>query len=216
MPRRSYRKKSYRKRRPRSSWGGYLNTASKALAVAYGVKKLINVERKFHITAATHAPNSSTWNLSLLSGVAQGDTAQTRDGNKFKAIGLSIKGQIFIDSAASATAVRCMLVKVKSLQGAAPSTTDILQSNNYLSSYNNVNCPYRFQILWDRTFSVSTDRPTLHFSKFIKQQTHSTFSGATAAVTDCQEGHYYFITMTNESTNTPDIVFNHRLTFVDN
>ena len=44
MPKR-YRKR-YRKKR--SAYGGYLNTATKALSVAYAVKRLVNVEFKHH------------------------------------------------------------------------------------------------------------------------------------------------------------------------
>lgn len=193
-----------------------MRKASQAYQVAKAVKALVNVERKFNIVATTHNPNSTTWNLSLLSGVAQGDTAQTRDGNKFKTISLSLKGQAFINGSASATALRVLIIKVKNLNGSAPATLDVFQSNNYLSSFNNVNCPYKFQILYDKYVSLSQDRPTVHVSKYIKQQVHTTFSGTSANTSDCADGHYYLLTMTNESTNTPSFVFNHRLSYVDN
>lgn len=214
--------KNYSK--PRRGKGKIMSTSSKALrlatqalSLAMMLKKLMNVERKFHIVAATHAPSLSTWNISLLSGIAQGDTSQTRDGNKCKAISLHCQGNAFLDSSASATVVRIIIFKDKSSQGAQPVATDLLQTQNYISSYNNVNCPYRFKVLLDKTIDLSsTGTQVRNFDYFIKLQQHLTYGGAGGNQSDCEQGHLYIATLSNETTNLPDIVFNNRLTFVDN
>lgn len=218
MPRRQYRrKKNFRKKSASSRYGGYLSTASKALAVAYGVKKLINVERKFLVTTGSLNPVGATPTISCLSLIPQGDTASSRDGNKCKCISLHMQSTIFINSSAATTAVRVMLVCDKNSQGAFPAITDILQSNSYLSSYNNVNCPYRFRIIMDKRVTLSDNGKELqNLDRYIKQQKHMTFQGTGSTIADTADGVYYIVTLTNESVNSPTIVFNNRLTFVDN
>ena len=97
MPRRY--KRNARKRR--YNVGSALSTASKALTVAYGIKKLLNVERKYHDDSVDGGSANSTMVINTLTTIPQGDTANTRDGYSLKLQNLAWR--LFIKQHASAT-----------------------------------------------------------------------------------------------------------------
>ena len=105
MPyRRQYRRRrSYAPRRQSRS-SRYLDTASKALAVAYSVKKLLNVEFRHHEAEVTINPSTSGL-VSNLSLVAQGDASTQREGNSFRAKSLTLRGTDTANSSATSPTV---------------------------------------------------------------------------------------------------------------
>lgn len=194
-----------------SAAAGYI-----ALRMAKKLKRLVNVERKYLIyTNNINVPDTGT--IYFLSGVPQGDTSSSRDGNKCKALSLNFHAQVTIDTNAVRSACRIILFKDKSSNGSAPAVLDVLENATYLYSYNNVNCPYRFQILFDKTFSLSTTgTQTINVKRFIKMGHHITYKGTGATQSDAADGHIYMLVISNETTNQPDLEVNSRLTFVDN
>lgn len=209
-PRRRYPKKSRG-----SKWGGYLSTASKALAVAYGVKKLINVERKYVVTSAS-TTFTTTPEIIPLSLIAQGDGETARDGNKVKAQGLSVKMQL--KGGNSRTFARVILFTDKDSTGNAPSASAVLESTTTLGHYNNVNCPYRFRILKDDLIplEISTNDGNTKVRKYYcKMNHHITFSGSTAVQANANCGQVYMM-LIGDVLNDGSCEYSARLSFTDN
>jgi len=91
-------KKSYNRRPKGRPYGRYVKHAGtaldysiKALTIARGIKKMINVEYKFHDVQLTSVALPQTPLITQLTNIAQGDTDQTRDGAQVKLTRLSIK-----------------------------------------------------------------------------------------------------------------------------
>ena len=81
-------KKRYKKRNARPTYMGcgkmVISDASKALALARGVKALLNVEYKAHTVTAAASSITDTASATNLTLLVQGDTAATRDGSQVK------------------------------------------------------------------------------------------------------------------------------------
>ena len=123
----SYARRRYRRRRRPSrfkKWNRRLSTANKALKVAYGVKKLLNVEYKYFDDYVTNAaPTSAT--IYNLSEIPQGDGVTSRDGNQVKCV--SIQFQMYLRNNTQSTRsclYRVILFQVFSQDDTAPDWSD--------------------------------------------------------------------------------------------
>lgn len=216
--------KKYRKRRPgrkivKKRGGGYLSTAAKALALALMLKRMINVEKKF-IESATSSAQSTSATVALLTGIAQGDTQNDRNGNSIKAQSVSTKYNVEMNSSATATQVRIMLVIDKNSNGAAPVLSDILDNgvaSNAVAHYNSDTAGSRFLILHDKSYSLSINGSrTISGSCYSKLNHHVKFTSSTGAQASCASGHLYLILWSDESTNTPIITQSSVFRYTDN
>ena len=219
MPyRRQYRRRSYRPRRQSRS-SRYLDTASKALAVAYSVKKLLNVEFRHHEAEVTINPSTSGL-VSNLSLVAQGDASTQREGNSFRAKSLTLRGTDTANSSAtSPTVVRHIIFQDLQQQGTAPTPSNVLKALNVNSNLNIVDFPKRFKVLRDWTTDLSTvsaGRGNQSYKYHIKLDSVLKYDGPGGTAAEQRYGQLYHLTLSNQSTNTPTCSLYHRLRFVDN
>ena len=216
--RRNYRRPSYRRRNyHKKSSSSYLSTASKALAVAYGVKNLLNVEKKFVDFTVTGNPSDSSPITTLVNGCAQDDTDQTRDGGQVKWVYLNYRWQADINASASSTTLRCLVVKKKDTAGADADISEILDATGAdVAAMYNRNTIFNYQVLYDRRFVLNTDKPSMigHFKKKVGFRTR--FSGTLATVSSIQKNGLFVIWVSNQPTNTPTISGVFRCNFVDN
>ncbi len=194
--------------------------AKKALAIARGVRSLINVEYKFLDNNAIGATISSTPVVIDLPIMAQGDTANTREGNSIKLTKCILNGNIFMNASATASVVRLMLVWDAQSNGAAPPIAGILQDStagdNMVSPYNP---PFkkRFFVLWDKTFNLSdSGNKVLSYHKVVSLNHHVRYLGNAGTVADLTSGNLVFIHISNEGTNTPTLAHWERIRFLDN
>lgn len=137
-PRRYYRRRRpYYKRRRRfykkkSSSGGYFNMAKKALNVAYGVKKLLNVEYKdvtvSQIGGAGSTVDNETGVVYYLPQIEQGDGGHQRDGDSVKVTSLNLKCKCTINASANATKLKFWLVNDLTNNGTEPTLAMLLET----------------------------------------------------------------------------------------
>lgn len=205
-PRRRY-SRPQRKRSVVGEFAAGYRTAQKALSMVRYVKSLINVEKKqvdTSITApGTAIPVAGAANAILLTGVAQGDTDDTRNGNKIKLSALSIKANFFRLAVAGSTAnptVRMIVFNDKNSNGVAPAIADLLDATSIIGRYNPDNAGSRFKILHDKRYSFGWLNSTTNTgaglmsandSIYKKCGWHVKFDGTTAAQADCVSGHLY-------------------------
>ncbi len=218
MPyKKNYRKKRYRKRSP---YAGYLDTASKALAVAYSVKRLLNVETKFIQTQVTAGAASQAGLFTLLNSIGQGDSAELRDGNQLKLTYLQVSWDITQHVTAVATSVRVIIVKDKRPDGAVFTLAQLLAdatANDNIVSPKNFDFARRFVICFDRRYSMS-DSGTKKFigSYYKKLNEIQRFTGSSAGIGTIESPTYHMVTLTSEASNVPSITLFSRMGFIDN
>lgn len=196
--------------------------ASQALKGVKYLKGLVNVERKFHtITNAQNVGWDGTYRI-LLTGVSQGDTATTRDGNSILLKTLYVKGLITMDTTVSTTFLRFYLIlDTQQCEGTSPSFTDIFESTLISSSsaplanLNRQNAG-RFKILYTKGYNLSAvsirNQSFSIYKKFYKH--HLTFNDAGTH----DKGHIYAFAISDQSGagNPPEIRATSRVTYYDN
>ncbi len=217
MPRRY---KKYKKRYKKKGTD-YLGTASKALSVAYAVKRLVNVEFKHHNlqvldTAVTDAGN--ILNLSLLS---QGDTSTTRDGGSVKFTSLRLSYSLRIHASAAHTNMRVMIVHDKQTNQAQFTLADLLfdaSVNDNIYSPPNINNASRFRILYDKvhTLNASASNSQITRQVYKKLNMKTRYDANVGDVTDLTQDSMSIVFIGDQTTNDPVHSFNYRARFIDN
>lgn len=215
MPRKYSRR---RRRRPSNNGGSYLGTASKALAVAYAVKKLINVEYKSINTASPSDPNTTTV-VTNLTAIAQGDDFGQRQGRKIRAKYLSYRGQVFQHPTATNSGLRLMIIRDNNGSTTQPTVFDLFNSQAaYFNNLNKIGDPQsnsRFSILYDKYIVFSDVGVTsAHFNMSMSLDHHVFFTGT--AATDEGKGAIYLLTASTEATNDPVLESDAQFKWIDN
>lgn len=150
-----------------------------------------------------------TTKLSFFSGITQGDTFSTREGNHIRVYEVDVRFVLnFSYAAASNTSgsscpVRCLIVKRANASGVAPAVTDVLATTDYYSGYNTTNVPARFNILRDWTaiikqdlyVSATTTNVRQTYRKLIKFKDGLPidFSGTAGTYADIQRNNVFLI-----------------------
>ncbi len=221
MPYRKSYKKSY-SRRPgyRACGKMVVSDAAKALALARGVKRLLNVEIKNFDTQQTTVAVSVTPIILEISNIPQGDTTITRDGAQCKVLSIELSYQINQNASATISSFRIMLVCDKQTNEAVYSSGDLLQDltqNDAIVSPRNLDNTRRFQVLYDRvhTFSSSGTRIFVTKKRF-KLNKILRFDANTSSIADLTENSLSLFMLSSESSNHVAITSFTRLRYVDN
>lgn len=208
----------YRRRRRRryNRGGGILSKASKALSVAYAVKRLVNVEYKHaDISPQTSTPSSTPITPGMLNGIAQGDGVSARDGNSIKMTSLYLRYYASINASATNTQLRFVIVKDnQQVSDTSPSWSDVFTSTSTVSHLN-VNTLGRFSILRDVVLDLNdVSNPNCSGEIYLKLNDHCRYNGT--ASTDMQKNGIYIMMVSSESTNTPSLLWTSRVNYIDN
>lgn len=194
--------------------------AKKALVIARGVKRLLNVEIKNHdIARQTSIALSQTPVISQLTNIAQGDTTNTRDGSQCKMVGFNINYFLQTSATVPRTIVRIMFVLDKQTNQAIYTAGDLLNDVTVVDNIvtpRNLNNKHRFVVLYDRTHMLSLSRPTVHIKKYIKRDVLLRYDASTPSIADLTQNSLSMVQWTNEPTNVPNITSFIRIRFVDN
>lgn len=177
----------------------------------------LNVEYKSH-QAASFNTVSTTHAIHHLTGVSQGDTAITRDGDQCKLKSIQFNCVIVPNASATQTILRHIIFVDTMQDGTAPTAAEVLgdtAATQTLVSMKNMDNKNRFVILVDRIQAChgTTDTP-VHWRWFKKFNTRLHFTGNGS--TDTIGTHYYYMVVSNETTNTPTVYFRSMIRFLDN
>lgn len=221
MSRRYAPKKNYNSRPGYRSCGRMVyGDAKKALAVAKGVRRLLNVEIKNFDVVATNTAMTQFPQIIQLSNIPRGDTTNERDGAQCKMVGFDLNYTIVVSATLPRTVCRVLLVLDKQTNQAVYIPGDLLDESgtaglNIVSS-RNLNNKHRFQILYDRTHSLSLDKSVIVVRKYIKKEILLRYDNSTSAIADLTQNSLSVMHMTNETTNVPNLTSFFRLRFIDN
>jgi len=202
--------------------------AAKALSMAKFLASVINVEHKFKDTVYSRTAIYSTAVITHISGIAQGDGQNARNGDSVKLSSVNLRGLITVGSTIAPTStvnirtVRVMLINDKVSDGAPPSLTDILDNStlpNVYARYNPDNAGGRFRVLYDKRIVVSATTNCVRFNCYRKLKHHLKFTGGASSQTDASIGHLYVLLVSDDNsidTNTPEVEFNSCIRYIDN
>lgn len=190
-------------------------------AARWGVKRLqelVNTEFDY-VDSSSSTTVASAGTLRLLNGMAQGDTASSREGNSIRMKSYYMKYQIANNATAVNTNTRVILVLDKQSNGAQPLVTDILATNTVVSP-RNLDNRKRFKILYDKCHSLGTAGPANINTEFYfkNQQTHVAYYNGSnlGTIADIATNALYLLTISDQATNLPAINYYFRLRFIDN
>lgn len=210
---RRYKRRRFKKKR------SYLGTASKALSIALGLKKLLNVEYKQFNSQSTAAVITDVPNISELTNIPQGDTGETRDGDSIKWTRINCRYFGQFNPSATSTLVRAMLVCDHQTNQAIYTSTDLLQdatSQDNITSYLNLDNKMRFRILKDQIFQMSPSKPSFKLEWNVPLGMKCRFSGASSSINNLTTNSLSIVFISDEPTNSPTVTGMSRLRFVDN
>ncbi len=215
-------RRQYRRRRPHryqaSNQSGYLGTASRALAVAYGVKKLLNIEYKsIRVTLPTAPTNTPV--ITPVSAPAQGDDFDDRQGRKIKLFSYRLKGRVTVNASATGSFYRVVILRDNNGSTTRPVITDVYPDaaafNGGIMPLDDPQTNARFSILSDNLYPLSISGVNIRpINIYKKLSSHVYFTGTGA--NDEGKGMLYMITSSNEATNTPSVLVDIVTKFIDN
>lgn len=228
MPyRRTYRRyrRPYRKSYKQSKSNKYLSyasTAIKALSLAKYAVSVLNPEKKIFDIGATGSA-LDTGSIYLLTGIAQGITNSTRNGNSIKAATNQFRCIFSLNASSTRFDNLCRIMLFidtnQDENGSNPQVTDVLASAQVNSPLNNLRIG-RFKILADRIVKlngVGAGQTVRQVNIFHKLHHHLRYSGDyTGSPANLRQGQVYALVMSNQSVNRPTFDIINRFKFYDN
>jgi len=177
-----------------------------AKAALSGVKKLRRqVEGKWNdFTSSYTASASGTIDVSLLSGVSQGDTAETRDGLRVVPTSLFIRYMLTAHLSGGEDAVRVSLIKDKFPKGAFLTLAQLYDTTAFLSPLKRENTD-RFSVMYDRVHRISgTHGPEqAYVKKYFRLSGQTTYKGTDSLIASADTNHYFLVTHNQGGSNRP-------------
>lgn len=192
--------------------------ANTALNTALKVKKLLNVEFKRHDIPPTNASvDNTSGQIISLNHMAQGTTAKSRNGNSIRARGLALRYIVEKSSAAGVTGIRVMLILDKSPNSTKATLTEIFENTNVLGQVPADETKYRFKVLFDETHMLDNEHIQGTFRSVYRSMNHVVkYDGADATENGMNQNQLLLVAISNQPTNTPNIDYSTRFTFIDN
>lgn len=221
MPKSKKSKKYSRKRRRTMPWYNRpinYSVSDIATAAYNGVKYLkgmINSEKHyFDVTGSGNV--DTTGSVNLLTGVAQGDDVNNRNGNSI--LGKTIFLRVLLTRVAANTnpVNFCRILVVKDMEntGTDPAISDILASATTISPLN-VDHTSRYQVLADRVVPLSANgREGSQHKFYIRVNDHVKYTGSGGAA--IYKNQIYMMLIGDQATNAPSWSSYSRFGFYDN
>ena len=191
-----------------------LGIASKALATALMVKKLVNVERKYH-SPSLNTTISSTGNVSgNLLNIPQGDGSGNRDGQSIRITSFQMKGTVKMNASATSSVVRLMLVADLRSENSTPNITDILETASPSSLISHI-AAGQFLVLKDWRFALNDNgNQTKVINYYQKMDKVLKYAGGTTGAPE--NYNLVLVKVSDEATNVPTLDAHFRFRYIDN
>lgn len=197
--------------------GAYNALSDKTVqSILFSLASKINSELKY-VDNTFSGNQNTTYALSCLTNVAEGDTQSNRTGISQLNHSLHMRLNLTMNTVATSTYFRViLLVWNENVQETAPSSAKILENNSVYFSPYNVENSKQYSIIKDKTYPLATGGPSSISENWnIKlSPLHSkyTSTGSTSQST----GHVYLMLVSDQSTNTPSYQIYTRIRYYDN
>ncbi len=211
-------RKYYKKKSKRSK-------SYKKVPKAFKKNLLALKESKFVDDSNTEAPVAATSSIQFITGIAQGDADNTRDGDTIYVTSFQCKGIVVGDvDQTKDVFMRIMLVKKVDCRGATVTFTNMYNTDN-INSMREVDNSKNFQVLKSKMVTVRVpDQETVDVRRQVKYDWFYKFKtplrvkylATDSAITAADRNHLFLICVTDgTATTAPTYVNSSRLTFKD-
>jgi len=189
--------------------------AQKALSSVRKLGRRVGAPEIMFFDTDTSSSFTSSGATTSLSGIAQGDDVNTRDGNQITAKRLIFRGLLRINASANDTSVRLIIAADRECVGSNPAVSDVLASAEVTGMYEMKNNKGRFNILYDEVHTVNAAASGEKFFKKLipLKNMKIDYSGSSAA--NRRKNNLILLGISTEDTNYPLLFWNTRLEFTD-
>lgn len=214
------KKSAYRKAKRRGARRGKIYGAAGAQLWkdVKMLKSLINVEFKVRDTVNTiSAPLAGT--LVLLNGLQKGDDYNNRDGRQVRWKSLQMYLRSSLNVSATQSTMRVILFIDKQSSETAPTAASLLDTTTagVVDAFRNLSNRKRYVVLYDKRVQLNTDFPEKVTKWYKKLDMKTVFDDSDAGtVADITTNSVYALFCSDEATNTPGVIYNFRMRFIDN
>lgn len=182
------------------------------------VKRMIDKqhERKFADIAVTQLTPNNVMGAATghITGIPQGDTSATRDGNEIRVKSIDLRYKARIHASASTTTVRVVMARMKgTVSDTAPDWNDMFSEDDVLSLKDH-RLAQRFHILYDRTHVLSSNGPQIIQRKYYKKCDYKVKFNGTAS-SDYESGNISVWFVSDQGTNVPTVDYTTRVSYTD-
>ncbi len=204
------------------------SAAFTGLKIAQGLAALINTEWKHLDNNFVVTPNLGTGSVSFISNIAQGSDVDQRNGDSILPKALQLRAKFSINSSATTTTVRYIILRDMQYDGANPTVPDVLAALDPLA-FMNLDNGKRFRILKDWIVTLrkvdKTEVVLKTFLKFNKPRRgtnvhrhwyHIRYDGPASTEADADQGQLLILMISDETVNTPSVNTFVRLRYIDN
>lgn len=186
------------------------------VSLANKIKSVIkNVAEKKEVDLNyTDSNLDTTGDMWHLTTVAQGDTNNTREGNKIQILSYSMKYAIALNATATDAVIRMILfTDLRQVGSTSPSITDVLQSSGPSELMNTTN-KGRFKVHRDRYFSITATKSLLVGKMYVNfNMMDVRYNNTTGS--SIEKNGLYLMVLSNEATYPPILQVRSRLRYVD-
>lgn len=193
-----------------------------------------DVEKKFIDTTIADATTGTTWEASTSQNlVAQGTTESTRVGRKIVIKNIMCHGRWTLSPTDDGTAIRgpcyirCLLVLDKQANGAIPATSQVVETDTSVDTFNNLANKDRFKILYSKkimlnppssggtaiAMDVGGDGDQFEFYK--KCNIPIEFDSTAGAITEIRSNNLFWMYVRSDASGTVTFNVTTRLRFTD-
>ncbi len=144
-----------------------------------------------------------------MSGIAEGDGDEDRDGEEIMVNSIEIRGTMLVDTDVTVdTICRIIVFRAnKNLDGVLPITTEILEVDNVLALRQNLN-KGDFKVYYDRVFVIkvpttTADQHVRYFQKLIRLKSpgmKAHYDQTNNLIAACEKGYWFMIRMVDKPT----------------
>lgn len=131
----------------------FATRAVRELPLYAPLRRLPRREMKYHDNPASAAAADTTGDIRYLSEIPQGDSVQTREGQRVTVLAILARGRAVANAATTVTLAQLMLVYDRQPNGTSPSILAILETVSPLA-LQQADSRDRFEILGRWTFNV--------------------------------------------------------------
>lgn len=170
------------------------------------------LERKVLISSITAALPSTAGTITQLTNfIVQGDNFNQRAGDKITCADMSLR--VNATAIVNSTTIRFILFQDHQNNGSTPVVTDVLDTADYLSGYNQLSVlqQRRFRIIHDRTLDVNIAGEALKTREYRLPKSGVTwYNGATAVAASNGKGAMFMLVIASASAGTGDYTWTYR------
>ncbi len=172
------------------------------------------IRLRFHNTQSSDTINA-TWSQTLITGIPLGDQEFNREGDRVIIKEVGIRYSVTASQAVDAVGnYRVMLVRDKQTNGATFAPSNLFIVNDSLKSFRDPTLsPVRFQILYDKTFSLeeyaaNSGIANTEFQQYYRKYKGGmkiTYNGSGATTGSIDKGAIFLMFITDRVSNLPSI-----------